>query len=151
MFSAIGNFFGKMLGTDRAVEGVISNASKALDKLVYTSEEKAEDRARDVSEARKMIIEWMRNTQGQNLARRLIALAVTFVWLLQYIIAQVMSVASVWVENPNQYTQSAQIIGDYAEAMIGAMMLILGFYFAAPHLGDLVKGAMAKFTKRPER
>jgi hypothetical protein len=30
--------------------------------------------------------------------------------------------------------------------MNGAVMLILGFYFAAPYMGKMVDGAMAKFS-----
>lgn len=148
MLGAVGDFFGKMLGTDKAIEGVVDGTRNAIDKLVYTSEEKADDNAKDVTEARKMIIDWMRSTQGQNLARRLIALAVTAVWLLQFLVAQALSITAVWVDSPEKFTASAKIIGNYAENMNGAMMLILGFYFAAPHLGDLVKGAMSKFSKR---
>ena len=139
---------GKIFGTDKAIESVINNASAGLDKLVYTKEEEADDRAKAVSEARAMVIEWMRTTSGQNLARRLIALIVTSVWLLQYLAASALSIFAVWVEKPEQYVTSAKIMGDYADKMTGAMMLILGFYFAAPHLGAIVQVAMDKFSKR---
>ena len=36
-------------------------------------------------------------------------------------------------------------MGGYAHEMNGAMMLILGFYFAAPYMGSIVEGAMKKF------
>jgi hypothetical protein len=144
----IGSLLGKMFGTDKAVTSVVDNLSNGIDKLVYTAEEKAEDISADRSEARKMFIEWMRTTSGQNLARRIIALIVTGVWVLQYLIAMALSLISVWVTDPKKWLASAKLIGDYAEQMNGAMMLILGFYFAAPHLGKIVDGAMAKFGKR---
>ena len=56
-----------------------------------------------------------------------------------YVAAMVGSIIAVWVENTEGWHESAQIIGDYAEQMNGAMMLILAFYFAAPHMGSIVK------------
>ena len=141
------SFFGKLFGSDKAASSLIENVSKGIDALVYTDEEKAGDAAKSRSEARAMVIEWMKNTQGQNLARRLIALMVTAVWLLQYLVMQVLSVVSVWVkaETGDKMVQSAKIIGEFATSMNGAMMLILGFYFAAPHMGKIAESALKKF------
>ena len=149
-FGAIGATLGKMFGTDKAVSALISNVSSGVDKLIYTDEEKAEDISAARSEGRQMVIEWMRTTSGQNLARRAIALIVTGVWVTQYMAAMTFSMLSVWMETPANYVASAKIMGDYANQMNGAMMLILGFYFAAPHLGKIVDGAMAKFSSRPK-
>ncbi len=142
----IGQLLGKMFGTDKAIAGIVSGASNALDKLVYTNEEKAEDQAKATSEARGMVIDWMRATQGQNLARRLIALTVTGVWVFQYLTMVVLSVVGVWVENPAPFNESATAIGGYAQSMNAAMMLILAFYFSAPFMGDIAKGALNKFS-----
>jgi hypothetical protein len=144
----IGQVFGKLFGTDKAIEGIVSGASSALDKLVYTEEEKAEDRIKSVTEARSMVIDWMRATQGQNLARRLIALVVTGVWVFQYLAMVALSVAGVWMDHPDKFNASAHAIGGYAESMNGAMMLILAFYFSAPFMGDIAKGALAQFSKK---
>ena len=38
-------------------------------------------------------------------------------------------------------------VGGYADGMTGAMMLIIGFYFAAPHMGQFVNSAMDRFSK----
>ena len=62
-----------------------------------------------------------------------------------YVAVMIGSIIAVWVENTEGWHESAQIIGDYAEQMNGAMMLILAFYFAAPHMGSIVKGALDKF------
>ena len=145
----IGETLGKIFGTDKAIESVIDNVSSGIGKLIYTDEEKADDKAKSVTEARAMIIEWMRTTSGQNLARRLIALIVTGVWVLQYVGAMVLSITAVWVPDPKPFQESARIMGGYAEQMNGAMMLILGFYFAAPHMGKLVEYAMTKFSGKP--
>lgn len=144
------SFWGRLFGTDKAASSLIDNVAKGLDALVYTDEEKAQDAAKSRSEARAMIIEWNKNTQGQNLARRIIALLVTAVWLAQYITMQILGVASVWAsgEVSQKMVESAKIIGEFATSMNGAMMLILGFYFAAPHMGKIAESALNKFGNR---
>lgn len=145
MFGAISSAIGRVFGTDKAAESLIDNTANALDKLWYTKEEKAEDRAKSATEARGMVIEWMKATSGQNLARRLIALTVTIVWTTQYVTMMCLSVIGVWLENPDKTIESAKVIGEYAQNMNGAMMLILAFYFAAPHMGSLAQSALNKF------
>jgi hypothetical protein len=142
------SFIGKMFGTDKAVDNLIDQTGNALDKLFYTKEEKAEAHAQDISEARKMVIEWMKNTQGQNIARRLIALIVTGIWAVEHIVASTLSVIAVWVTNSENFVKSSQVIAEYADSITGAMMLVLSFYFAAPYAGDIIKGALERFGKR---
>jgi hypothetical protein len=137
---------GKVFGTDKAAASLINTVSSGLDKLVYTSEEKAEDQAKAITEARTMLVNWMDATKGQNLARRLIALSIVSIWLFQYIACMFLNVVAIWVANSDKLIESANIIGGYAEKMNGAVMLILGFYFAAPYMGKMVDGAMAKFS-----
>ena len=72
----IGAVIGKIFGTDKAAESLINNTSSAIDKLFYTDQEQAEDKARSATEARGMVIKWMAATSGQNLARRLLALMI---------------------------------------------------------------------------
>ncbi|MCK4830998.1 hypothetical protein KA005_85600 [bacterium] len=143
--SGIGATIGKIFGTDKAITSVIDNVSKGIDALIYTDEEKAVDAAKDRSAARGMVIKWMESTQGQNLARRLIALCIVIVWLLQYLCGMILSVIGIWVSDPEKILASAKVIGEFAERMNGAVMLILGFYFAAPYMGNIVQGAITKF------
>ena len=139
------SFWGRIFGTSDAVASVVDGVKNGLDALVYTDEEKATDAAKDRSEARSMLVGWMQATQGQNLARRLIALVVTAVWLAQYAASMLLSVIAVWVTEPDRLKQSAVLISSSATQMNGAMMLILGFYFAAPHMGDIARAALNKF------
>jgi hypothetical protein len=81
------SFWGKLFGTEKALNGIVDGVTNGLDALVYTDEEKAADAAADRSEARKMVVQWMAATQGQNLARRLIALSITGVWLSMYLLS----------------------------------------------------------------
>lgn len=142
--------WGKIFGTDEAISKAVGTVASGLDALVYTAEEKAHDHAAAVTEARSMLVEWMRASQGHRLARRVISLSITGVWLLMYVMSMVLNVCAVWMVDPTRVRGSAKIIGDYADSMNGAVMLILAFYFAAPHIGDVVKPAMEKFSRKPE-
>lgn len=141
------SFFGKLFGTEKALTAVVDGVSNGLDALIYTDEEKAEAAAENRTEARKMVVEWMRTTQGQNLARRLLALSITAVWLLQYMLSQVASIIAVWSDSPERWEQTAMQMMNGAAAMNSAVMLILAFYFAAPHMGDIVQGILGKMNK----
>ena len=127
------------------MEKTIDSVSAGLDKLVYTDEERAEDARKSRTEARNMLIKWMEATSGQNLTRRFIAFFITLIWGVQYLSMNILSVIAVWATDPTQYIATAKVIGGFATSMNGAMMLILAFYFAAPHMGSIVEGAMKKF------
>lgn len=143
------SFWGKVFGTDVAIEKTIDSVSKGLDALVYTEEEKAVAAAKERSEARSMVVEWMTATQGQNLARRVISLAITGVWLLQYVVAQISgSVAVFWIERSGQLNALSALQLQSADNMSPAVMLILAFYFAAPHMGDFVKAVTGRFETK---
>jgi len=142
----IGAVIGKVFGTDKAITSVIDNASSALDKLVYTSEEKADDHTKSVTQARTMVIDWLKNTQGQNIARRIIALIVTGMWSLNIILIQLLSVVSVWVDASDKCIASADILKGTGTTITSAMMLVLAFYFAAPQMGKFADAALKKFS-----
>lgn len=140
------SFWGKLFGTDEAIKGAVGAVKDGLDALVYTDEEKATDAAKERSEARSMLVGWMEATQGQNLARRLISLCITSVWLIQYIVAQLaLSIAVFWTDKARELNELAKINTQNANDMGGAVMLILAFYFAAPHMGDFAQAIISKF------
>lgn len=144
----IGALFGKIFGTEKALNSIVDGVSNGLDKLVYTSEEKSDDAAKDRSEARAMIVQWMETTQGQNLARRFLALMITGVWLMMYAVSTLGEMVQPWLSDPDfaqRFSASADALGDRANNMNGAMMLILAFYFAAPQMGSIAKAAISKF------
>lgn len=138
---------GQLFGSEKVMDAAIGGITKGFDALVYTDEEKAGDAAKERSEARSMIVDWIKNSQGQNIARRLIALIITAVWLLMYLVSTGLDVAVVWIDQSlrDQVSQSAIAIGERADSMTGAMMLILAFYFAAPHMDKIVGAALGKF------
>ena len=146
------SFLGRLFGTEKALESVVDGVSNGLDALVYTDEEKANDAAADRSEARSMIIEWMRATQGQNLSRRLIALSITGVWLSMYVFSVIVAMVAVFANDAGAVTAEklltvSRIARDAAIDMNPAVMLILAFYFAAPHMGDIAKAVTSRFSK----
>lgn len=141
MFDLLGSIF----GSPKAVTGVVESVTSGIDALVYTDEEKATDAAKERAAARGMLVQWMDTTKGQNLARRFLAMIITGVWLFQYIASMGLDVAAIFVSNPDALARSSVVIGDRADGMTGAMMLILGFYFAAPHMGRIAETALLKF------
>lgn len=148
---SIGGFIGKVFGTDAAIQTTVNAVKDGLDALVYTEEEKATTAAADRAAARSMVVEWMQATSGQNLARRWLAIVITTGWLAQYGSANLFAVIAVFVKEPlsQQMLAASGIMGGYANQMNGAVMLILAFYFAAPHMGQIVDAAMSRFGKPP--
>lgn len=145
------SFWGKIFGTDEAIKSAVGAVKDGLDALVYTDEEKAVEAAKERSEARAMLVGWMEATQGQNLARRLISLAITGVWLLQYVVAQIASSLAVfWHSQAGALNALAALQLQSAEAMSSAVMLILAFYFAAPHMGDFAKAVIGRWKGKTE-
>ena len=140
--------FAKMFGSEKTLGQTVSAVTNGLDALVYTDEEKAQDAAKERAEARSMVVGWMERTQGQNIARRFIAIVVTLIWAIQYVAAMLIDASSIWmVEYQKELVDTADSIREGGEQVTGAMMLVLGFYFAAPHLDKVVGGAMSRFSK----
>jgi len=139
------SLLGRIFGSNKALEATISGVTNGLDALVYTDEEKAQAASEERAQARQMVVGWMEKTQGQNIARRFIALIVTLIWAVQYVAAMVLDVVAIWVVD-ERMVQSANSIRSGGESVTGAMMLVLGFYFAAGHLSTIVGGAMDKFA-----
>lgn len=141
-------FWGRLFGSSHAVNAMVDGVTNGLDALVYTDEEKSLDAAKERSEARGMLVSWMAATQGQNLARRFIALVIAGIWVFQYLAVTLLSIISIWVGDPEGFERSAKVIGQNAEQMNAAMMLVLGFYFAAPHMGLIAKSALERFAHK---
>ena len=147
------SFWGRLFGTDAAIEKTIGVIGKVADEAFYTDEEEAGDRAAARRETQGMVIEWLRNTQGQNLSRRIIALSVTGIWLLMYLLSAGMALVAVWVgpETAGLMIDSSMLIDSRQDRMTGAVMLVLGFYFAAPKVGEIAEAALARFGNAPRQ
>lgn len=139
---------GRIFGTDKAILEAVKTAKTGMDYLVYTDQEKAEAAAQERTEGRKMVVEWMRNTQGQNLARRFIAISVVCVWLTQIVIGQILLLFSVFLTFPENIMKAAGVMQEGAGDMEPSMMLVMTFYFAAPHMGAMAKAITGRFAKK---
>lgn len=152
------SLWGKLTGSDEAITAGVNGLVNGLDALVYTDEEKAVAAGTERAQARMMLIDWVKTTSGQNLARRLLAFMIAGTWLFMYLLSCVLDVLVVVTEactgavgsvcKATLYSQAGAVIGTRADNMTGAMMLILGFYFAAPYLGQIITPAMEKFAKK---
>lgn len=138
----------KIFGTDEAIKGGIDIIKSAGDALWYTDEEKAQDKANRAQQIDTLLVNWMDTTKGQNIARRLLAVLITSVWLSLYVVGIILNLVSVWVNDELRINMivNANLLSDNADKMSGAVMLILAFYFAAPHMSKIVDGALSKFA-----
>lgn len=139
-------FLGKMFGSDKALTKTVDTVASAFDALHYSDEEKAEAKTK----AFDQVVGWMEATQGQNLTRRFLAILISMTWVSQYIIAQVLTVIAPWIDTVTTVEKmmaSAAVMREGASDMTGAVMLILGFYFAARQLDKIAGAALARFSK----
>lgn len=156
------SIWGKIFGTEKHVTQGLGIIERAGDALFYTDEEKVADRNNKAQQIRQFITDWMETTKGQNIARRTLAVGITAVWLGMYLVSTVMGAVAPWVDSTLPVNELGQIIegsmstyqklkaseislDNKADRMSGAVMLILAFYFAAPHMDKIVVGAMEKF------
>jgi len=139
-------FFGSLFGTSKAGEKIIDGISSAADKLVYTSEEKAEDAATARSEGFAVYTAWLESTSGSRLARRMIALTVVSVWSSEHIGSVILGLISAFAINPSQFEKASQMLATNAtenNALVGVVLL---FYFGGPAAMEGIKGLVEKWT-----
>ena len=136
---------GRILGAPESLNSTVLAVTDALDKFEYQTE--SEERTKAITDGRGMVIDWMRTTQGQNLSRRIIALLVTVLWLSMFLIRILLFIVGVWYQSVNITTLS-EVIGENISEMTSAVMLILGFYFAAPHIAPIMKGVKSNIQTK---
>lgn len=146
----MGSWLGKVFGTDEATRDVINVGKELLDDAFYTDAEKAAGAAADKSEVRGMLVNWMANTQGQNVSRRVISWAFTGTWLSMYGISTCLSTLAPWVsvDRAARILESSKVLDSRIGMMDGAVMLILGFYFALPKVSEIATSAIERFGKK---
>ena len=131
-----------------AVAGeVLKGATDLIDKAFYTDQEKAGDAAKAKREAVDQYLRWLEATSGQNRARRAIAIVVTGLWAMTWILSFIVSLAMPWV--PAIYTVRMQQSMDQLQAaggdISGPFMLVLGFYFS----GRVITGGIKHWKQAP--
>lgn len=111
----------KMLfGSPEVAVKTAGTLAKGVDSLIYTDEEKAEARAK----AMDWLSKYMEATQGQNIARRLIAVLVVIEWLLLINLGVALRLVS-WLD------ESEYVFNVLDNLVKEPFMLIIGFYFLA--------------------
>src|SRR6056297_1987990 len=103
----------KLFGSDK----VIDHAASGIDKVWFTKEEKAES-----------WINTLKAYEPYKLAQRLIALLVTSVYLLVWLLSAAMFVLSFWFEEILEVSKGLAELNN--ETLSLPFALIIGFYFA---------------------
>ncbi len=144
------SFLGKMFGTDKAAASLIDNVSNGIDKLYYSTEEEAEDKALAVREGNQVYMTWLKSTTGSAIARRFIAIVVTLVWSLQYVGSLALSAIAPWMSDPavvEAMMKSSEVLQSNGEQGNAAFMVVLSFYYLGNKGDALIQAAVNKFTK----
>lgn len=145
------SFLGRLFGSDKATEALVNNVSNGIDKLFYTSEEKAEDAAQARREGQAVLMKWLESTSGSRLARRVLALIVTGIWALEHVGALMTAQVAVFSGNPEKWLKSSQLLAQYANDNNTLVAVVLMFYFGGPVAMDGIKGMLNKWADKPAR
>jgi len=147
MFSMIG----KLFGSSKAGETLVSGIASAADKLVYTSEEKADDAAKMRTEGYGVYMKWLESTSGSRLARRCIALVVVGVWAFEHMASIVMGTIAPFVDKPDAFIVASEFLSEAAlenNALVGVVLL---FYFGGPTAMEASKGMVQKWVNKGDK
>lgn len=123
-----------------------------IDKAFYTKEEQAADHRKANQELAMYTLKWLDASKGQNVARRVIALMIMTVWVTTYIAGVTLAVSAVFVapEMAAKLIEASGILKDSAENISAEVMLILGFYFATPHLAKFVEPIAERMRQKKQ-
>ena len=128
------SFLGQLFGSPKAIGAAARAARDGIDALVYTDQEKAADQAKDAADARAVLIRWMDASKGQNLARRIIGVGVFMIWSILWMGAAMTRIIGIWVSDADRWSETSTALAGYAGEINTEFIIVLGFYFAAPHL-----------------
>jgi len=122
IFSAIKGAASFLTGGGKDVSKVIDGAMKAGDALFFTEEEKS------VASQKKLdwMLEYMKATAPQNVARRVIAFVIVFLWALLVLVAVV---AGGFARGPGTFSQF--VFDTLKDIVLQPFSIVVGFYFLA--------------------
>ena len=112
------SLWGHLTGSTKAVNKVVEGVYSGLDKVVFTPQERAELNLKVIEK----VGQYMQQTSGQNLARRLSALMVTSLWCLLVVMATLFGVFGAGEQSDFLFDVLADIVNP-------PFMIIMGFYF----------------------
>ena len=130
-----------IFGGPKAIGKIVDAARSGIDALTYTEEEKAVDAAKQREKARDQVIAYMEATQSQNVARRFIAIIIIGIWATCYVVSLAMIVASIFIDSSvlaEHLMEGSKTIDSHISDIETEMLLVLAFYFGAPHLEPIL-------------
>lgn len=127
--------------SEKTIGKTVDAAISAGDKLFYTSEEKADDKA----ELRKWYIDLLASMKPFNVAMRLLALGVFAMWSIHLIASTGLYVAAFFACSQDGYCAAAEL-GRLLEVQMGSHInghfsTIIMFYFGAAGVNSIVSTA----------
>ena len=128
---------GRIFGGQKAAETLVETGLSLVDKAFYTKEERAEDHMKARIQAAESVTAWLTVSGGPNLARRFIAMGIFGMWFLLWASSVVIDIATIWVSDVitrETMLHVTQRTRDYASEINAEMILVLGYYFAAPQI-----------------
>lgn len=151
------SFIGKMFGSSAAGDKIIDGVSKGIDKMWYTSEEKADDAAQAKREGMAVYMKWLESTSGSRIARRLLAVGAFSIWTVEHITAVIMRVLSSWFGDVKTIVDGVSLttnkLGEAAEYLTATALeqqplvaFVFAFYFGGPVLVDASAGMLKKWA-----
>lgn len=144
-------FIAKMFGSQKAGEKIIDGVASGIDKLWYTSEEKAEDAAQAKREGMAVYMKWLESTSGSRIARRLLAIGAFSIWAVEHISAVILRVCAIWADDPAKLTEAATFLRDTANDQNALVGVVFAFYFGGPVLVDASANMLKKWTGTGEK
>lgn len=120
--------FGAIFGTPKTLEAIVDGAVSGIDKLIFTDEEKAETN----QQIRGWMIEYLKATQPQNVARRFMAITITLMWACLILLG----VALYKID----MGYSAWIFSVLDNLVNQPFMILMSFYFLARVANTYIEG-----------
>lgn len=132
------NLWQRLFGSSEITGSIVKASINTGDKLFYTKEERAEDSLT----ALKLVTDYMKATTGSDLARRVIATAVTGTFVVYMLILIPIGVAFIFVSDPDALERLIRAKDFFIEVLsllIGMIMTILAFYFTHGGIRNYLK------------
>jgi hypothetical protein len=140
MFSWLGKIF--------ASDASIASGLDMIDKAFHTDQEKAESLNKIIMHKDNILISWIESSKGANMSRRVVSLLVSGLWGCLFLFGWVSEQIAIWSGKLEKERLELMVASnaEYLDKATGGMLLVLGFYFAAPYMGAIVGTAIEKFT-----
>lgn len=138
----------KWLGKVFASDASLERGLNMIDKAFHTDQEKAESRENMMKHKDTVLMNWIEASKGANMSRRFLAFLVGGIWGFMFLFGWLSEQLAIWSDSMTKERLELMVGSNevYLEQATGGMLLVLGFYFAAPYMGAIVGTAVEKFT-----